>query len=207
MKCIALLAFIVAVSADPEPFYGQGLGYARFGAVGVPQMGYARTFVPQNYRSRVVASTPIISEGRTIVRPASVIAPVAVTARAPLAAPAVSPYVSTSAVRPTPSAPSTSQFHKQDELGNFEYGYQNINSAKHEAGNAHVGVSGAYSYRDAHGLERTISYVADGHGFRLTPTHLRHKRQATIVPSAPATRRALRMNIQLPNAMMYRVYH
>merc|ERR1712088_719486 len=65
----------------------------------------------------------------------------------------------------------------------------------------------AYSYRDAHGLERTISYVADGHGFRLTPTHLRHKRQATIVPSAPATRRALRMNIQLPNAVMYRVYH
>ena len=35
-----------------------------------------------------------------------------------------------------------SQFHSQDELGNINYGYSNINSAKQEVGNTYGGVQG-----------------------------------------------------------------
>ena len=35
-----------------------------------------------------------------------------------------------------------SQFHAQDEFGNLNYGYTNINSAKQEVGNTYGGVQG-----------------------------------------------------------------
>merc|ERR1712088_819002 len=75
--------------------------------------------------------------------PAPVVAPVApVTYAAPIA-----PYVG-------------SQFHAQDELGNLNYGYSNLNSAKAEAGNTYGGVSGGYSYVDANGVLQQVQYVA-----------------------------------------------
>merc|ERR1712198_11818 len=49
-------------------------------------------------------------------------------------------------------------------------------SAKHEQGNAYVGVSGSYSYVDANGKLQTTNYIADGLGFRV---------QATNLPVAP----------------------
>ena len=36
----------------------------------------------------------------------------------------------------------SSQYHSQDEQKNFAFGYSNINSARHEAGNAYTGVAG-----------------------------------------------------------------
>ena len=36
----------------------------------------------------------------------------------------------------SPSAEVSSQFHAQDEFGNHEYGYNNVNSAKHEVSQA-----------------------------------------------------------------------
>ena len=50
----------------------------------------------------------------------------------------------------------------QDEFGNLNYGYSNLNVAKHEIGNAYTGVSGGYSYVDANGQLQTVNYVADG---------------------------------------------
>jgi len=76
------------------------------------------------------------------------------------------------AVNPTPS----SQFQAQDEFGNLQYGYSNINSQKHEVGNTYGGVSGSYSYVDANGIVQTTNYIADGAGFRV---------QATNLPVAP----------------------
>jgi hypothetical protein len=43
-----------------------------------------------------------------------------------------------------PVAPAATQFNSADELGNINYGYSNINSAKHEVGNAYGGVTGTY---------------------------------------------------------------
>merc|ERR1711936_202996 len=90
------------------------------------------------------------------------------------------PVVTTGATyAPTYAAPAVTatQYHGQDELGNTQYGYSNINSAKHEVGNAH-GVQGTYSYVDANGIVQTTNYIADDLGFRVSATNL---------PVAPGT--------------------
>merc|ERR1712241_637545 len=75
---------------------------------------------------------------------------------------------------PLAPAPYTvgSQFHTQDELGNLNYGYSNINSAKQEVGNTYSGVQGAYSYVDANGELQRVEYVADDLGFRVADSRL-----------------------------------
>merc|ERR1712001_671533 len=70
-----------------------------------------------------------------------------------------------------PIASHSSQYQAQDEQGNFAYGYQNINSAKQEAGNAYRGVTGSYSYADEAGVH-TSHYVADDLGFRVSADNL-----------------------------------
>merc|ERR1739838_1099947 len=72
---------------------------------------------------------------------------------------------------PAPIAPS-SQFQAQDEFGNLQYGYANINSQKHEVGNTYGGVQGSYSYVDANGVVQTTNYIADHLGFRVQATNL-----------------------------------
>lgn len=66
----------------------------------------------------------------------------------------------------------SSQFHAQDEFGNVEYGYKDVNSAKTESGNAHVGVTGGYQYVDTDGQLQTVNYVADALGFRVADSRL-----------------------------------
>ena len=80
------------------------------------------------------------------------------------AAPYVAPY----------SAPAYtgSQFHAQDEFGNLNYGYSNLNSAKQEVGNTYGGVQGGYSYVDANGALQQVQYVADAAGFRVADSRL-----------------------------------
>ena len=70
---------------------------------------------------------------------------------------------------PVPALDSTpgTQYHFQDNNGNINYGYSNINSAKHEVGNTYSGVQGEYSYVDANGIQQMVSYVADEGGFRI----------------------------------------
>ena len=65
-----------------------------------------------------------------------------------------------------------SQFHAQDEFGNLNYGYSNLNSAKAEAGNTYGGVHGGYSYVDANGVLQQVQYVADAAGFRVADSRL-----------------------------------
>merc|ERR1739844_715268 len=88
----------------------------------------------------------------------------AAPATAPVTAPAIAPA----------AAPYTvgSQFHAQDEFGNLNYGYTNINSAKQEVGNTYGGVQGAYSYVDANGELQRVEYVADDLGFRVADSRL-----------------------------------
>merc|ERR1711970_189317 len=97
-------------------------------------------------------------------------APVAVAA-APLAAPIAGPV--------------SSQFQAQDEFGNLAYGYQNINSAKQEQGNALGGVTGSYTYADEAGVH-TVNYVADDFGFRVASDNL---------PVAPVHNAALPVDV------------
>merc|ERR1712121_228744 len=87
----------------------------------------------------------------------AIAAPVATTTYA-----AAAPVVAAAPV----AAPASSQYQAQDEFGNIAYGYQNINSAKQESGNAYGGVTGSYTYDDEAGVH-TVNYVADALGFRV----------------------------------------
>merc|ERR1712038_712369 len=105
--------------------------------------------------------------------------PIGYAGAAPVAAPvyntAAYPYA---APVPAPVAPS-SQFQAQDEFGNLQYGYANINSQKHEIGNAYGGVAGGFHYVDANGVVQTTNYIADALGFRVQATNL------PVAPEAP----------------------
>merc|ERR1712183_1025004 len=114
-----------------------------------PYAGYA-----PGYAGVPVAEPAPVATYAPVVAPAAVPAPVAV-----------------------PSPVVSSQFHSQDEFGNLAHGYNTLNIAKHEEGNAYLGVTGSYTYIDANGIPQTTNYIADGLGFRV---------QATNLPVAPA---------------------
>merc|ERR1712025_640675 len=105
----------------------------------------------------VVAPAPAAS-------PLPLAAPVQVAAPVPLAAPVpVAPIVE----------PPSSQFHAQDEFGQFSFGYQNINSAKSETRDAFGVTRGSYQYVDANGVLQTVNYIADPvNGFRVAGTNI-----------------------------------
>ena len=106
--------------------------------------GVAQEAVPLTYGAYPYAYAPATYAAAPVVAPA----------------PAVVPY-----------APSN-QFQAQDEFGNLQYGYSNLNSVKHEVGNTYAGVSGGYSYVDANGQLQRVEYIADGAGFRVADSRL-----------------------------------
>merc|ERR1712018_262268 len=100
-------------------------------------------------------------------------APVALPAPAPLAA-APAPVVAPVPVAPiAPVAAPSSQFHAQDEFGQFSFGYQNINSARTESKDAFGVTRGSYQYVDANGVLQTVNYISDDvNGFRVAATNV-----------------------------------
>merc|ERR1712176_566853 len=82
--------------------------------------------------------------------------------------------------------PST-QFHAQDEFGQFSFGHAGGPLARTEARNAYGVTTGSYQYVDANGLLQTVNYIADPvNGFRVAGTN---------IPVAPAV-----PNVALPVA-------
>merc|ERR1712004_58757 len=74
---------------------------------------------------------------------------------------------------PAPLAAPSSQFHAQDEFGQFSFGYENINSAKTETKDAFGVTRGSYQYVDANGIVQTVNYIADDiNGFRVAGTNI-----------------------------------
>lgn len=66
----------------------------------------------------------------------------------------------------------SSQYHTQDKLGQYSYGYADPNSQKNEI-RTHDGVTrGSYSYVDANGHVQSVAYTADPHtGFNAVGTN------------------------------------
>merc|ERR1711950_112879 len=99
------------------------------------------------------------------------------------------PVYTTSYVPAAPVAPVTpvqsSQFHAQDEIGQYNYGYANENSAKQEFKTADGIVQGTYSYVDANGIVQTVNYVSDAEGFRVAATNLPKAPAPYVAPIAP----------------------
>ncbi|KAG8235989.1 hypothetical protein J437_LFUL016522 [Ladona fulva] len=82
-------------------------------------------------------------------------------------------YSTISATAPVAAVPISSQFHAQDELGQYSYGYAGGPSAKSEVKTFDGVTRGGYSYVDAEGKVQNVKYVADAvNGFRVSATNL-----------------------------------
>ncbi|ROT83680.1 hypothetical protein C7M84_023147 [Penaeus vannamei] len=110
---------------------------------------------------KTLAPTPISYN----VAPAPVsynVAPVAVSYNAP------SPV----SYNVAPVAPVQSQYHAQDEIGQYSFGYAGGASSRAESRDAFGVVRGSYNYVDSEGKVQTQHYVADALGFRASGTNL-----------------------------------
>lgn len=102
-----------------------------------------------------------------LARPGAVIAPVAYS---------VFPAAPAAVV-----APVSSQYHAQDELGQYSYGYASGLSAKAETKTFDGVTRGGYSFVDATGKLQSVEYVSDAvNGFRVAASNL------PVAPAAPA---------------------
>merc|ERR1712110_154706 len=79
------------------------------------------------------------------------------------------------------SAPTHSQFHGQDEIGGYNYGYQTAESSKQEIKTPDGIVQGTYSYVDANGILQTVNYISDAEGFKVAATNLPQAPVADVV--------------------------
>eukprot|EP00092_Neocalanus_flemingeri_P019193 GFUD01020792.1.p1 GENE.GFUD01020792.1~~GFUD01020792.1.p1 ORF type:complete len:769 (+),score=201.03 GFUD01020792.1:62-2308(+) len=70
------------------------------------------------------------------------------------------------------AAAEGSQYHAQDDFGQYSFGYSDGNSVKQEIKTADGVVRGAYSYVDSDGIIQTVNYIADAMGFRVGATNL-----------------------------------
>ncbi|XP_017080093.2 uncharacterized protein LOC108113898 [Drosophila eugracilis] len=67
-----------------------------------------------------------------------------------------------------PSSDTISQYHTQDEHGQYAYGYMAPLYSKHETRTLDGVVRGTFSHVDANGETQTVDYVADAEGFHVT---------------------------------------
>lgn len=87
---------------------------------------------------------------------------------------AASPVVESTVYGAAPAAVGTNtQYHAQDTLGQYSYGYVTADGqAKVESKAVDGTVSGSYSYTDPQGKPVRVDYVADEKGFRASGDHL-----------------------------------
>nr|XP_053647798.1 uncharacterized protein LOC128699209 [Cherax quadricarinatus] len=99
------------------------------------------------------------------------------------AAPAPVPYTASPynplVYNPGQYAPVQSQYHAQDELGQYSFGFAGGPSNRAETRDAFGNVRGSYNYVDSEGKVQTVSYVADALGFRVAGTNL------PVAPASP----------------------
>merc|ERR1719160_2254522 len=160
MRCLVLVGSVLACVSSAQSTLDAGYG--------VPAAPVLVTRVsPLPTQPILPASLPLTAQPIPFSLP--VHQPLVVPAAAPLAHPLpVAPIVE----------PPSSQFHAQDELGQFSFGYQNINSTRTESKDAFGVTRGSYQYVDANNVVQTVHYTADDiNGFRVA---------ATNVPVAPA---------------------
>jgi len=67
-----------------------------------------------------------------------------------------------------PSSDTISQYHTQDEHGQYAYGYMAPLYSKHETRTLDGVIRGTFSHVDANGETQTVDYVADAEGFHVT---------------------------------------
>lgn len=89
------------------------------------------------------------------------------------AKPSTGLYYTAPATFYTAHAPILNQYHTQNELGQYAYGYSGGPSAKVESKSFDGVTRGSYSYIDADGKLQTVQYTADAqNGFKAAATNL-----------------------------------
>ncbi|XP_050537323.1 uncharacterized protein LOC126903267 [Daktulosphaira vitifoliae] len=81
------------------------------------------------------------------------------------------------------NTPSSSQYHTQDDLGQYSYGYSSDLSSKQEQRSADGVTRGGYSYVDANGIVQSVAYISDPiNGFRASGTNFPIDNSAAVIP-------------------------
>ncbi|XP_037778365.1 cuticle protein 19.8-like [Penaeus monodon] len=169
LTVISVAALVASGSASLLAYNGVYGGH--HGLLGAyPYAGYSALH-PYSYAGVLPAAAPLNLKTPVIktVAPASVsynIAPAPVSYNA-------APFA--------PVAPVQSQYHAQDELGQYSFGYAGGPSSRAESRDAFGVVRGSYNYVDSEGKLQTQHYVADALGFRVSGTNL------PVAPDAPVT--------------------
>merc|ERR1712107_797253 len=154
-------------AAAATPVVSAAVSAYHAGDVIAPQVQYSYLPYAQNYAYHTAAapvvkaapSRPVVSVTHTAPAPAVHAAPV-VQAAAPVAYAAVP-------VQVAPAAVQGSQYHAQDDAGQYSFGYNDGSSVKQEIKTADGVIRGAYSYVDADGIVQSVNYIADALGFRV----------------------------------------
>ncbi|XP_042883142.1 uncharacterized protein LOC122260071 [Penaeus japonicus] len=167
-----------------------------------PYAGYSG-LLPYAYTGALPAAAPLTLKTPVI----NTVAPAPVSynvAPAPVSYNVAPAPVSYNVAPVAPVAPIQSQYHAQDEIGQYSFGYAGGPSSRAESRDAFGVVRGSYNYVDSEGKVQTQHYVADALGFRVSaptcpgprhfcgsgssPTRLRPS-SAAAAEAAPDTRK------------------
>merc|ERR1712150_359041 len=111
---------------------------------------------------------------------------VSVTHSAPVVQAAAPVAYAAAPVHVAPAAVQGSQYHAQDDAGQYSFGYNDGSSVKQEIKTADGVIRGAYSYVDSDGIVQNVNYIADALGFRVGATNLPvHHVDAPVEAAAP----------------------
>ncbi|RZF43734.1 hypothetical protein LSTR_LSTR009157 [Laodelphax striatellus] len=157
----------------------------------VPAPGpiFAAPIIPAPAPAPVVYSAPA---------PAPVVYSAPIPAPAPVVYSAPAPVVYSAPVpAPIVHSPVVSQYHSQDELGQYSYGYAGGPSAKSEVKTFDGVTRGGYSYLDANGIVQSASYVSDPvNGFRVAATNIPQPAVPVTIPDSPEVAAAKAQHFQ-----------
>merc|ERR1712130_437809 len=118
-------------------------------------MGVAQTVVAK--ASPVAAQTTPVTYAQAA--PVAQVAPVVAQA-VPVVAQAAPVVAQTIPVVPAADAVTGSQYHAQDEVGQYSFGYNDPNSIRQEIKTADGVVRGAYKYVDTDGLLQNLFHLS-----------------------------------------------
>ena len=136
--------------------------------------------------AQLTAAAPVEQQVQQVIGQAEPETPAAVIE------PQVVPVAQAPVIQPVPVVPAAapvvtqSQYHAQDELGQYQFGYADPNSARTESKTADGVVTGTYNYVDDAGKIQTVHYIADAGGFRVIGTNLPVATYEAAVPIAEA---------------------
>merc|ERR1711970_526932 len=148
MKAMLMISAFVGLALARQQYYPQVYNGLNYNAV-----PYA---VASPYA--VAAPAPVVTYEQNIIPD---------TAPAPVIP--YTPYAVQPAVAPTEYK---SQYHSQDELGQFSFGHISGDQAHHQVRDYTGAVQGSYTYINAEGEQVLAHYIADSNGFRVSSNAL-----------------------------------